>query len=154
MIEFLCWLTVGTHFVITRRSANLILNLFSLMVDANVPDIALEPDKTVKKVSGMSAVVKWLRVELSVIRVYTSDYSVKKLILVYRCIEGGAWIDQGTAIMTCSPLVRLYIAVSHDKTTGFDFGSFTCRSQACYHSITATDSLYSDHVTDISFFMR
>jgi len=28
------------------------------MVDANVPDIALEPDKTVKKVSGMSAVVK------------------------------------------------------------------------------------------------
>ena len=32
------------------RSANLILNLFSLMVDANVPDIALEPDKTVKKV--------------------------------------------------------------------------------------------------------
>ena len=32
------------------RSANLILNLFSLMVDANIPDIALEPDKTVKKV--------------------------------------------------------------------------------------------------------
>ena len=36
------------------RSANLILNLFSLMVDANVPDIALEPDKTVKKVSQRS----------------------------------------------------------------------------------------------------
>jgi hypothetical protein len=35
------------------RSANLILNLFSLMVDANVPDIALEPDKTVKKVSRL-----------------------------------------------------------------------------------------------------
>lgn len=32
------------------RYANLILNLFALMVDANVPDIALEPDKTVKKV--------------------------------------------------------------------------------------------------------
>lgn len=32
------------------RHANLILNLFSLMVDASVPDIALEPDKTVKKV--------------------------------------------------------------------------------------------------------
>lgn len=31
------------------RHANLILNLFSLMVDANIPDIALEPDKTVKK---------------------------------------------------------------------------------------------------------
>ena len=29
----------------------MILNLFALMVDANVPDIALEPDKTVKKVS-------------------------------------------------------------------------------------------------------
>ena len=35
---------------VVHRSANLILNLFSLMVDANVPDIALEPDKTVKKV--------------------------------------------------------------------------------------------------------
>ena len=35
---------------VVPRSANLILNLFSLMVDANVPDIALEPDKTVKKV--------------------------------------------------------------------------------------------------------
>ena len=36
--------------IVNCRSANLILNLFSLMVDANVPDIALEPDKTVKKV--------------------------------------------------------------------------------------------------------
>ncbi len=35
---------------LVHRSANLILNLFALMVDANVPDIALEPDKTVKKV--------------------------------------------------------------------------------------------------------
>lgn len=39
-----------TAFLHLRRSANLILNLFALMVDANVPDIALEPDKTVKKV--------------------------------------------------------------------------------------------------------
>ncbi|CAH1797509.1 unnamed protein product [Owenia fusiformis] len=39
-----------TAFLALRRSANLILNLFSLMIDANVPDIALEPDKTVKKV--------------------------------------------------------------------------------------------------------
>ncbi|XP_052794304.1 phosphatidylinositol 3-kinase catalytic subunit type 3-like isoform X2 [Mya arenaria] len=39
-----------TAFLALRRSANLILNLFSLMVDANIPDIALEPDKTVKKV--------------------------------------------------------------------------------------------------------
>jgi len=39
-----------TAFLHLRRYANLILNLFALMVDANVPDIALEPDKTVKKV--------------------------------------------------------------------------------------------------------
>ena len=31
----------------------MILNLFGLMVDANVPDIALEPDKTVKKVARL-----------------------------------------------------------------------------------------------------
>ena len=34
-----------------RRSANIILSLFSLMLDTGVPDIALEPDKTVQKVS-------------------------------------------------------------------------------------------------------
>lgn len=39
-----------TAFLHLRRYANLILNLFTLMVDANIPDIALEPDKTVKKV--------------------------------------------------------------------------------------------------------
>ena len=39
-----------TAFLHLRRYANLILNLFSLMVDASVPDIALEPDKTVMKV--------------------------------------------------------------------------------------------------------
>ncbi|XP_054160605.1 phosphatidylinositol 3-kinase catalytic subunit type 3-like [Oppia nitens] len=39
-----------TAFLHLRRHANLILNLFSLMIDASVPDIALEPDKTVKKV--------------------------------------------------------------------------------------------------------
>ncbi len=39
-----------TAYLSLRRYANLILNLFSLMVDASVPDIALEPDKTVKKV--------------------------------------------------------------------------------------------------------
>nr|AWV66672.1 phosphatidylinositol 3-kinase catalytic subunit type 3 isoform X1 [Brachionus koreanus] len=36
-------------FLQLRRHANLILNLFSLMIDANIPGIALEPDKTVKK---------------------------------------------------------------------------------------------------------
>ncbi|XP_062984367.1 phosphatidylinositol 3-kinase catalytic subunit type 3 isoform X1 [Elgaria multicarinata webbii] len=39
-----------TAFLHLRRYSNLILNLFSLMVDANIPDIALEPDKTVRKV--------------------------------------------------------------------------------------------------------
>ncbi|KAK0628620.1 kinase-like domain-containing protein [Bombardia bombarda] len=33
-----------------RKNSNLILNLFSLMVDANIPDIRLEPDKAVLKV--------------------------------------------------------------------------------------------------------
>ncbi|KAK4453502.1 phosphatidylinositol 3-kinase catalytic subunit type 3 [Podospora aff. communis PSN243] len=33
-----------------RKNSNLILNLFSLMVDANIPDIKLEPDKAVQKV--------------------------------------------------------------------------------------------------------
>ncbi|XP_055343208.1 phosphatidylinositol 3-kinase catalytic subunit type 3-like [Paramacrobiotus metropolitanus] len=37
-------------FLSLRRSANLILNLFSLMVDSSIADIALEPDKTVKKI--------------------------------------------------------------------------------------------------------
>ncbi|GAB1609342.1 phosphatidylinositol 3-kinase catalytic subunit type 3-like [Argonauta hians] len=44
-----------TAFLHLRRSSNLILNLFSLMVDANIPDIALEPDKTVKKVQDKFA---------------------------------------------------------------------------------------------------
>ncbi|KAG0189301.1 Phosphatidylinositol (PI) 3-kinase [Apophysomyces sp. BC1034] len=39
-----------TAFTTLRRNANLILNLFSLMVDANVPDIKIEPDKAVIKV--------------------------------------------------------------------------------------------------------
>merc|ERR550517_2248120 len=39
-----------TAFLYLRRHANLILNLFGLMVEASVPDIALEPDKTVRKV--------------------------------------------------------------------------------------------------------
>lgn len=39
-----------TAYLSLRRCANLFVNLFSLMVDASVPDIALEPDKTVNKV--------------------------------------------------------------------------------------------------------
>ncbi|CAG8433683.1 11263_t:CDS:10 [Ambispora gerdemannii] len=37
-------------FNILRKNANLILNLFALMVDANIPDIKIEPDKAVWKV--------------------------------------------------------------------------------------------------------
>ena len=40
-----------TAFLHLRRHANLILNLFTLMVDATIPDVALEPDKAVKKSS-------------------------------------------------------------------------------------------------------
>ncbi|KAI8980284.1 kinase-like domain-containing protein [Pilobolus umbonatus] len=39
-----------TAFTTLRRNANLILNLFSLMVEANIPDIKIEPDKAVIKV--------------------------------------------------------------------------------------------------------
>lgn len=39
-----------TAYTALRKSSNLILNLFSLMVDANIPDIRLEPDKAVLKV--------------------------------------------------------------------------------------------------------
>ncbi|CAA9996102.1 unnamed protein product [Nesidiocoris tenuis] len=48
-----------TAFLHLRRHASLILNLFSLMTDASVPDIALEPDKAVKKVQDK------LRLDLS-----------------------------------------------------------------------------------------
>ncbi|KAK0723818.1 kinase-like domain-containing protein [Apiosordaria backusii] len=41
-----CFLAYST----LRKNNNLILNLFSLMVDANIPDIKLEPDKAVLKV--------------------------------------------------------------------------------------------------------
>jgi phosphatidylinositol 3-kinase len=40
-------------FLALRRSANLTLNLFSLMTDANIPDIAMEPDKAVLKVKHL-----------------------------------------------------------------------------------------------------
>lgn len=39
-----------TAFLHLRRNANLFMNLFALMVDASIPEIALEPDKTVQKV--------------------------------------------------------------------------------------------------------
>jgi len=33
-----------------RKSANLILKLFSLMVDANIPNISIDPEKSILKV--------------------------------------------------------------------------------------------------------
>uniref|UniRef100_A0A914WD78 Phosphatidylinositol 3-kinase catalytic subunit type 3 n=1 Tax=Plectus sambesii TaxID=2011161 RepID=A0A914WD78_9BILA len=39
-----------TAFLHLRRHANVVLNLFSLMLDAGIPDIALEPDKAVNKI--------------------------------------------------------------------------------------------------------
>jgi phosphatidylinositol 3-kinase len=39
-----------TAFLSLRKSANLILNLFALMIEANIPDIRNEPDKAVAKV--------------------------------------------------------------------------------------------------------
>ncbi|KAI4252376.1 MAG: hypothetical protein L6R42_007989, partial [Xanthoria sp. 1 TBL-2021] len=39
-----------TAFTTLRKQSNLILNLFALMVDANIQDIKLEPDKAVLKV--------------------------------------------------------------------------------------------------------
>lgn len=44
-----------TAFTTLRRNANLIINLVALMIDANIPDIALEPDKAVSKVCGGAA---------------------------------------------------------------------------------------------------
>lgn len=46
----LYWLEFVLCEFVLLRSANLFLNLFSLMLDSGVPDIALEPDKTVQKV--------------------------------------------------------------------------------------------------------
>jgi phosphatidylinositol 3-kinase len=40
-----------TAFIGLRKNANLILNLIALMVDANIQDIRLEPDKAVFKAS-------------------------------------------------------------------------------------------------------
>lgn len=45
-----------TAFIGLRKNANLILNLFALMVNAGIQDIQLEPDKAVWKVSS---VYKW-----------------------------------------------------------------------------------------------
>lgn len=40
-----------TGFTTLRKNANLLINLVALMIDGNIPDIKLEPDKAVMKVS-------------------------------------------------------------------------------------------------------
>src|SRR5688572_28645928 len=49
-----------TAYNILRKSANLILNLFGLMVDANIPDIKAEPDKAVWKVQRKNLLSSFL----------------------------------------------------------------------------------------------
>ena len=39
-----------TAFMSLRKNSNLIINLVALMIDGNIPDIKLEPDKAVTKV--------------------------------------------------------------------------------------------------------
>lgn len=57
-----------TAYTTLRKSSNLILNLFSLMVDANIPDIRMEPDKAVSKVKERFHLE--LRTEEEVIRMF------------------------------------------------------------------------------------
>lgn len=57
-----------TAYTTLRKSSNLILNLFSLMVDANIPDIRMEPDKAVGKVKERFHLE--LRTEEEVIRMF------------------------------------------------------------------------------------
>jgi phosphatidylinositol 3-kinase len=53
----------------------LILNLFSLMVDANIPDIALEPDKTVKKITDRFKLdISDEEAQISLLREIESNY--------------------------------------------------------------------------------
>jgi hypothetical protein len=47
-----------TAFIGLRKNANLILNLFALMVNAGIQDIQLEPDKAVWKVSRPPTAVR------------------------------------------------------------------------------------------------
>lgn len=39
-----------TAYTTLRKNSNLILNLIALMINANIPDIQIEPDKAVLKV--------------------------------------------------------------------------------------------------------
>lgn len=47
-------------FRILRRHANVFLNLFSLMLDSGIPDIAIEKEKAVQKVEQRSFILEFL----------------------------------------------------------------------------------------------
>jgi phosphatidylinositol 3-kinase len=57
-----------TAYTTLRKSSNLILNLFALMVDANIPDIRMEPERAVQKVRDRFHLE--LRTEEEVIRMW------------------------------------------------------------------------------------
>ena len=57
-----------TAYTTLRKSSSLILNLFSLMVDANIPDIRMEPDQAVEKVKERFHLE--LRTEEEVVRTF------------------------------------------------------------------------------------
>ena len=59
-----------TAYTTLRKSSSLILNLFSLMVDANIPDIRMEPDRAVEKVKERFHLE--LRTEEEVVRSFES----------------------------------------------------------------------------------
>ena len=59
-----------TAYTTLRKSSSLILNLFSLMVDANIPDIRMEPERAVEKVKERFHLE--LRTEEEVIRFFGS----------------------------------------------------------------------------------
>lgn len=54
--KFIDYCTTG--FLIIRRHANLIINLFSLMLDAGIPDIVEEKDKAVQTVKMMIPLIR------------------------------------------------------------------------------------------------
>lgn len=49
-VTFLCRSHCYNCFLILRKNANLIINLFALMTDSNVSDIAMDRERTVSKI--------------------------------------------------------------------------------------------------------
>lgn len=65
----LCWIALFQFsLLLSSRKANLLINLFSLMRDAGIPDIAIEPDKAVQKVINRHTLTNSLELTLSSIQ--------------------------------------------------------------------------------------